>query len=81
MVVMILRLYLLFWTLLEAGVSCKSIVEQLPFRPANSNQPYLDDSFDNDAKESLEQWKVPGLSIAVVDGDSVCSKVFTRCST
>lgn len=38
-------------------------------------EPYLDESFDKYVGETLEHWKVPGLSIAVVDRDGVYSNV------
>lgn len=81
---MILRLCLLVWPLLVAGIVCSPYHEQLSLQPGSRSQPYLDESFDNDVKKTLEYWKVPGLSIAVVDGDDVYSKVlntswFTSC--
>ena len=35
----------------------------------------LNEEFDQLAKEAIEQWHVPGLSIAVVDGDQTWAKV------
>ncbi|KPM42846.1 hypothetical protein AK830_g3696 [Neonectria ditissima] len=35
----------------------------------------LTDEFDKFARETLEDWKVPGISIAVIDGEDVFAKV------
>jgi hypothetical protein len=35
----------------------------------------LDEEFDKLVKETLERWKVPGFSVAVVDGDETYTKV------
>lgn len=39
-----------------------------------SNEEYFA-KYDKLINESLERWHVPGISIAVVDGDSTYSKV------
>lgn len=75
------RILLLFWKLLEAGILGNLIAEQSTLRPENRDQPYLDESFDNDVKKTLEHWKVPGLSIAVIDGDNIYAKVLSTHST
>jgi CubicO group peptidase (beta-lactamase class C family) len=43
---------------------------------ANVRNP-LTKEFDNFATETLDSWKVPGLSIAVIDGNEVFAKVCT----
>ena len=65
------------WTLLILVTNATNphISEQLSLEPGWSYEPYLDESFDKYVEETLEHWKVPGLSIAVVDGDGVYSKV------
>ena len=62
--------------LLVSEAACTPTTEQLPLRPESGCQPYLDESFDELVEETLEYWKVPSISIAVVDGDDVYSKVF-----
>jgi hypothetical protein len=42
---------------------------------APREQSPFDEEFDTLVKEVLEKWKVPGLSIAVVDGPNTYSKV------
>jgi hypothetical protein len=72
-----LGLFLLGWTvlILVTNSASRHISEQLSLEPGWSYEPYLDESFDKYVEETLEHWKVPGLSIAVVDGDGVYSKV------
>ena len=48
------------------------------FTKTNDTQSHLgpfDDKFSAYINETLESWNVPGLSIAVIDGDEVYSKV------
>ena len=73
-----LGVYSFGWTLLIPVTNAASphISEQLFLEPGRNYQPYLDESFDKYVGKTLEHWKVPGLSIAVVDGDGVYSKVF-----
>ena len=77
MMVKYLGVYSFGWTLLVLVTDAASahISEQLSLEPGWSYEPYLDESFDKYVEETLEHWKVPGLSIAVVDGDGVYSKV------
>ncbi len=47
----------------------------------NNKKSYMRDGkftpeFDELAKERLERWHVPGMSIAVIEDDEVCAKVF-----
>ncbi len=35
----------------------------------------LDETFDAIAKKLLQEWHVPGMSIAVIDGDQTFTKV------
>ena len=35
----------------------------------------FDEKFDALAQDTLDEWQVPGLSIAVVDGDQTFAKV------
>ena len=42
--------------------------------PSSTDGP-LDDNFGKLVNETLELWHVPGLSIAVVDGDKTWAKV------
>lgn len=41
--------------------------------PATGNP--LTDSFGDFVRAKLDKWKVPGLSVAVVDGDSIYTQV------
>lgn len=41
---------------------------------SNENGP-LDKNFEALVKETLDLWHVPGVSVAVVDGDNVYSQV------
>lgn len=71
------HLYFVFFALTVSVIGATSTLPrpQLPLRHAVSSKPYFDGAFDDYVKEVLEYWKVPGLSIAVVDGDDVYSKV------
>lgn len=74
---MILCSFMFVWVLLAVDRVCTLSTQQLHLQPASRSQPYLDESFDEYVKATLNEWSVPGLSIAVVDGDDVYSKVFT----
>jgi hypothetical protein len=41
----------------------------------SSEKSLFDDDFDVLVKEELEKWKVPGLSIAIIQNSEVYSKV------
>lgn len=41
----------------------------------NDTQTPLDETFDAFARELLEEWHVPGMSVAVIDGDQIFAKV------
>ena len=73
----LLGVILLGWKLLKPVTNAASAhsSDQLFLEPGWSFEPYLDESFDKYVEETLEHWKVPGLSIAVIDGDAVYSKV------
>lgn len=43
-------------------------------RNSTDKNPLTED-FARFAKETLHKWKVPGLSIAVIDGDQIFAKV------
>jgi len=43
--------------------------------PIGADGP-LNERFENLAKATLELWHVPGIAIAVVDGDKTWAKVF-----
>lgn len=59
-----------------AGVECTLIPQlQQPVQPENAI--YFDEAFDAFVLETIGAWHVPGLSIAVVDGEKVYSKVDT----
>jgi hypothetical protein len=75
---MMLFSFLFVWALLAVEGACTRSAKQQHFRPASRSQPYLDESFDEYVKATLNEWYVPGLSIAVVDGDDVYSKVDTE---
>lgn len=45
-----------------------------PVSPAVGSTPFTT-AFDELAKTAIDTWNVPGISIAVVDGDSTFSKV------
>ena len=58
-----------------------SIPLQVPLR-SNDKSPF-DKAFDALASETLERWSMPGLAIAVIDGNKTFSRVckFLGCST
>lgn len=69
---------LLYSTLYFLIVLVKATPPSPPQRPLKANvvtDSIFDANFDTFVKDTLEAWHVPGLSIAVVDGDSVYSKV------
>ena len=76
MMCMMMHFLLLVGILLVSKAACSPTTQQLPLRPGSGAQPYLDGSFDELVEETLEYWKVPSISIAVIDGDDVYSKVF-----
>lgn len=41
----------------------------------NDTQTPLDETFDAFARKLLEEWHVPGMSVAVIDGDQTFAKV------
>jgi CubicO group peptidase (beta-lactamase class C family) len=41
----------------------------------------LDERFEKLVQESLERWHVPGVSVAVVDGDNTWAMVYDVSST
>lgn len=36
-------------------------------------------AFDDLVSQTMRRWKVPGLSIAVIDNDTILAKVFLGC--
>lgn len=66
---------LLVGTLLVSAATSTPPRQQRPLQPQADGNPYLDDTFDGFVHTCLETAKVPGLSIAVVDGDDVYAKV------
>ena len=48
---------------------------QQPLRGAEKKNGPFDKGFERLANETLERWKCPGLSIAVVDGDDTWAAV------
>lgn len=43
----------------------------------SSGQSPFDEEFDTLVKAELEKWKVPGLSIAIIQGSQISAKVST----
>lgn len=39
------------------------------------DESYFDKDFDNTVRAALNEYHVPGLSVAIVDGDKVATKV------
>lgn len=49
---------------------------QIPLSPGHvARKSPLDEDFTSFAKQVLDEWKIPGLSIAVVDDEDVYSAV------
>lgn len=48
--------------------------EPLSASPRSSRDPFTK-SFDSFVQETIDEWKVAGVAIAVVDGDEIFSKV------
>ena len=40
-----------------------------------SSNSYITSDFDSFVKDTLEEYHVPGLSLAIVDGDNISTKV------
>jgi hypothetical protein len=51
---------------------------QQPLREVEKERGPFDKDFERLANETLERWKCPGLSIAVVDGDDTWAAVSSR---
>lgn len=60
--------------LAKVAISTPATWGQRPLQPVGNDEPFLDKTFDDMVKATLEEYKIPGLSIAVVDGDNVYSK-------
>ena len=41
----------------------------------NLRGEYLSEDFANSVRDLLESWRVPGISVAVIDGDSSFTEV------
>jgi hypothetical protein len=62
--------------------SCIAYASQQPLRGAEKENGPFDKDFERLANETLDRWKCPGLSIAVVDGDDTWAAVsfgFLKC--
>jgi len=55
--------------------SCIADASQEPLRGAEKENGPFDEKFGQLANETLERWKCPGLSIAVVDGNDTWAAV------
>jgi hypothetical protein len=67
---------------LLASSSCIAYASQQPLRGAEKKNGPFGEDFERLANETLERWKCPGLSIAVVDGDETWATVsfgFLQC--
>lgn len=65
-----------------AAVCVSATAQQKPLldRPgvnSGSSNPFTDE-FADFAKKTINRWKVPGLSIAVIDGEDVYAEVSAR---
>ena len=49
--------------------------EQRPFAGAFAHKSPLNDDFASFAKKTMDKWKVPGLSIAVIDDEDIYAEV------
>lgn len=55
--------------------SCITYALQQPLREDEKEKGPFDKDFERLANQTLERWKCPGLSIAVVDGDDTWAAV------
>jgi hypothetical protein len=55
--------------------SCISYASQKPLQEAEKGEGPFDKDFERLVNETLDHWKCPGLSIAVVDGDDTWAAV------
>lgn len=55
--------------------SCIVDASQEPLRGTEKKNGPFDEKFERLANETLERWKCPGLSIAVVDGNDTWAAV------
>jgi len=55
--------------------SCITYALQQPLREYEKEKGPFDKDFERLANQTLERWKCPGLSIAVVDGDDTWAAV------
>jgi hypothetical protein len=55
--------------------SCITYASQQPLREDEKEKGPFDKDFERLANQTLERWKCPGLSIAVVDGDDIWAAV------
>jgi hypothetical protein len=55
--------------------SCIAYASQQPLRATEKENGPFDEDFERLANETLELWKCPGLSIAVVDGNDTWAAV------
>lgn len=69
-------IFFLILCLLLSNASSTLCPPQHPFRAFDDNQSNspFDASFDEFVNQTLSNWRVPGLSVAVIDGDKVYSK-------
>lgn len=68
------NLLVCFFSLLPLSY-CLSFTKQRPLQaPAEDHSPFTP-SFDDEVAQLLDKWHVPGLSIAVIDGNDTFSKV------
>lgn len=72
------------WTVVAGFISTACAADQKPIGPdggSETGNPFNDD-FSKLAEETLDNWKVPGLAIAVIDDEDVYAEVSVslRCS-
>lgn len=64
-----------FCCLLVAGTATPTNRQDQHTLQAQESNYFFNAAFDRFVEETLEEYKVPGFSIAVIDGDEVQSKV------
>lgn len=66
--------------LIQSSCTASALQQQTVLGNWKSNGPF-DEDFGRLANETLERWKCPGLSIAVVDGDDTWAAVSSKFPT
>lgn len=66
---------LVFFALLSTASITSNSQQHIIAGNNDGNKSPFDDSFEKLVNKTMEFWKVPGLSIAVIDGDDSWAKV------